>query len=773
MHVPVYLHRSSIPASLVMLLWWLAFAVSATAQVPTPPHIGYVYPAGGKQGSTFLVHVGGQYLSRTDSVLVSGQGFEARIVDYHRPLTQKEFNDLREKQRVLLEKRRTKKADWTPAQEKELEEIRKKLMNPPNRQGNPAIAEVVTLEVILSPNAQTGERELRLHTPTGLSNPMVFCVGQLKEFGDAPAKTEPSRQGAREGRSTRPPANMIVELPATINGQIMPGEVDRYRFKAKQGQRLVIAVNARSLIPYIADAVPGWFQATLALFDEKGREVAYDDDYRHNPDPVLYYEIPKDGEYSIQIKDSIFRGREDFVYRISIGEIPFITSIYPLGCQLGSKSIVEVKGWNLPVSKATIDTKDRRPGSFLLALPKNGISSNQVAFVMETLPETNDAETNDSLDKSQKIDLPRIVNGRIDRSGDVDIFSFIGKEGETIVVEVFARRLNSPLDSLVKVTDMSGKIIGTNDDHEDKGSGLTTHHADSRILFKVPSSGAYFVHILDAQHQGGTEYAYRIRISHPQPDFELRVTPASINLPPGVNVPITVFALRKDGFDGDIHLSLRESNRGIYLSGARIPAGQDKVRLTLTTLPNARGETMNLTLEGRAQIGGQQIGKVAVPADDQMQAFFYRHLVVCKELKAEIIDRSGQRFIPRVTTKLPVKIATGSTTKIDVDLVMPSRTTRFRTDNRPAEKLEFELSDPPEGIAISKSGEGRNAWQISITADPGKIKPGTQGNLIVQVFAARSGTKDKKAKNTARNSIGYLPAIPFEIVSSKIASTSK
>ena len=85
------------------------------------------------------------------------------------------------------------------------------------------------------------------------------------------------------------------------------------------------------MIPYLADAVPGWFQATLALYDASGKELAYDDDFRFHPDPVLYCEIPADGEYVLEIRDAIYRGREDFVYRITVGELPFVTEHFPAG----------------------------------------------------------------------------------------------------------------------------------------------------------------------------------------------------------------------------------------------------------------------------------------------------------------------------------------------------------------------------------------------------------------------------------------------------------
>ena len=50
-----------------------------------------------------------------------------------------------------------------------------------------------------------------------------------------------------------------------MNRQLQPGGVDRYRFTVRQGQPLTARVSARELLPYLADAVPGWMQATLTL----------------------------------------------------------------------------------------------------------------------------------------------------------------------------------------------------------------------------------------------------------------------------------------------------------------------------------------------------------------------------------------------------------------------------------------------------------------------------------------------------------------------------
>src|ERR1035437_8884361 len=55
----------------------LALAFTLTAQQQQMPHPGYVSPAGGRQGTTFEITVGGQFLDGAKSALVSGAGVEA------------------------------------------------------------------------------------------------------------------------------------------------------------------------------------------------------------------------------------------------------------------------------------------------------------------------------------------------------------------------------------------------------------------------------------------------------------------------------------------------------------------------------------------------------------------------------------------------------------------------------------------------------------------------------------------------------------------------
>ncbi|MCK4277428.1 MAG: peptidase, partial [Phycisphaerae bacterium] len=358
-------------------------------------------------------------------------------------------------------------------------------------------------------------------------------------------------------------------------------------------------------------------------------------DYHFNPDPVLYCKIPKDGEYELEIRDAVYRGRKDFVYRISVGPQPFITQAFPLGGREGVKTVAFLDGWNLTTKRLTLDTK---PGdsSIRHASGRHGkLVSNSIPYAVDTLTECDESESNDTVKNAQRIDPGspgKIINGRIAKPGDVDIFRIEGDAGDRIVAEVSARRLNSPLDSLLRLTDASGRVLAWNDDHVLKEkhlhidrAGLLTHQADSYLLAELPKKGSYYVQLSDAQHHGSDAHAYRLRISAPQPDFELRATPSSLYTSPGGIVPICVYAIRRDGFDGDIEVKVK-SPAGFELKGGRIPLGHNCMRMTLTAPKKPPDRPVALKLEGTAQVNGRAVTRPAEAADNVMQAYLYRHL---------------------------------------------------------------------------------------------------------------------------------------------------
>jgi hypothetical protein len=691
--------------SVFRLRIWRALSALVLFSTLTPafcqprPYIGFVYPAGGQQGKTFQIRLGGQGFDELTGVRVSGEGVAARITENYRRLDNQEVQLLNEQASILRRKSlsdsshtmlkqmekevmmsdtmtsgATMMQESSPAEPSKtggrplLERIEKRTQEWVPNPACAAIASLVLVEVTVAPSAEPGEREIRLVTLRGVSNPLPFYVGQVPEVSKKPMITAIQQVLGKEASALRRRApgdeEEQVSIPCTVNGQMASSEVHRYRFEARKGQRLVISTLGRQLVPFIADAVPGWFQPVLALYDADGKELAYDDDYRFKPDPTIFFEVPKDGAYAFTIHDSLYRGREDFVYRIAVGELPFVTSMFPLGGRVGTSVKPEIKGWNLEGAElGQLPPAEAGPGIYSLAAGRKGVASNRVPFALDTLPETMEQEPNNTPAAAQKMTLPVIINGRINRPDDWDVFQFTGKSNDTVVAEVRARRLDSPLDSVLKLTDASGQLLAFNDDTEDLGAGVNTHHADSYFMARLPADGTYYVHIGDTARQGGEEYGYRLRLSTPQPDFELRVVPSSLGIRSNSSATLVVYAMRKDGFAGPIKLTVKDPPPGFAAAPVTMLATQAVGRINIRTTLLSTREPVAVTVSGTAKIDGQEVTHAAVAAEDRMQAFLWRQLVSAKDLEVMVFDPAYQpppkrvapvRPPPPVVTKPPV-----------------------------------------------------------------------------------------------------------------------
>ena len=82
----------------------LAILVAAASSVRAQSqYIGYVYPAGGQQGTTFPIRLGGQGLVYASDLVVSGEGVSVRLVDYYRVLDNQELAFLSQQLNELQE----------------------------------------------------------------------------------------------------------------------------------------------------------------------------------------------------------------------------------------------------------------------------------------------------------------------------------------------------------------------------------------------------------------------------------------------------------------------------------------------------------------------------------------------------------------------------------------------------------------------------------------------------------------------------------------------
>lgn len=745
------------------ILLLLTLHGAGAQSVSWAPAAGFVYPGGAQRGTTTQVMVGGRALASVKEVRVSGVGVQARVVGNYRSLRNM-GGDQRAVLRYLTAARKAElTGDKPPPKPDQLmpgEDGKPKPESKPPKHPlvemlpemslpellhwqaflkrgdrlQPArhLEETVQIEIVVAANAPAATRELRLIGNNGLSNPLRFQIGTLPEH--------------RELEPNETPQGEALKLPCLVNGQVQPGDIDRIRFRATGGQKLVVHGSARTLIPYLADAVPGWFQMAMRITDEEGREVAYADHFRHHPDPVLAFEVPAPGIYTLEIRDSIYRGRDDFVYRVAIGELPLIASRFPLGGRAGEPLRVALQGWNLKRPSLRLDTSPQGPSRRHLTVP----DTHGFDYEIGQFPECFEREPNESPELALKLELPSVANGRIGRSGDSDIYRIDARAGQALAVEVSARRLGSPLDAVVHVATPEGRVIAWQDDHMTKeghlhlGDGLLTHHADPQLTVEPQHDGPLLIRVADTRRAGGPAHGYRLTVTPLQPDFELRVSPSGVSTAAGRHTPISVHVLRRHGFEGEIRLELADAPAGMGLSGAVIPAGADSCRMTLDLPPKLKAGCYTPKLMGRAVLGSETVVREALPTDDRMQAFLWRHLVGAEEWLVRVRGKTGP--ITRIGEG-PIQLAPGGLTVV-----------HFKAWKDLAARISTEASAAPPGVRVSAPKRTKNGFSIELHAAE-EMEPGQRFPLIVDLYPAVDGKRNAKVKFPTNS----LPALPIQI----------
>ena len=314
------------------LLFLLLLPASLAA---ADPYIGYLYPAGAQTGTTVRVLVGGQNLQGIRDGIVPGGGVSIRSItavpSFPAPdATQRKYllewlARIETGNRIAPE--RPEKTDswrknlwWEKLDQLDLLErtiVTRNLCVRRNAlQATPSLRQMAIVEISVAADAEPGAREFRLWGRNGISAPKLFYVDR------APHTPEPLY--VRPGRP-KPPTPLVTRFPAVLDGQIMPGETDRFRLRLEAEKFYTMTLVGRKLQPFIGDAVPGHFQPVLRLLRPDGSEAAFADDEGFNPDPVLRFRPDADGDYLLEVRDNLYRGREDFVYRVTVEprEIPY------------------------------------------------------------------------------------------------------------------------------------------------------------------------------------------------------------------------------------------------------------------------------------------------------------------------------------------------------------------------------------------------------------------------------------------------------------------
>jgi hypothetical protein len=415
--------------------------------------------------------------------------------------------------------------------------------------------------VTIAPDAALGEHTLRVRTATGISPLRTFYVGALPVVEEKEPNTEFDKP-------------QKIGLNVTIAGVIQNEDVDYFAMDLKKGQRVTAEVEGLRL----ATGATTIFDPFIAILDAKRFEVASDDDSALLvQDPVVSYVAEEDGTYIIQLRESSYGGDGNCQYRLHVGTFPRPRAVFPPGGQEGAEQTVQYLGDVGGTFEQTIKLPDKTLTSFMpLFAQRDGLQSpSGNRFRVVPFGNVIEAEPNDDQKTATPVaSFPIAMNGVIGKAGDYDFFKFTAKKDQALDFTVYARRVRSPLDSVIHIFDASGKVLNGNDDNQGP---------DSYQRFTFPADGEYAIRIYDQLHDGGPEYVYRIEAQPVTPFATLSIPLITVNsqerqtivVPRGNRYAALIRANRAD-FGGEMKLSFGDLPKGVTaacdnLSGDLVP----------------------------------------------------------------------------------------------------------------------------------------------------------------------------------------------------------
>ena len=448
-------------------------------------------------------------------------------------------------------------------------------------------------------------------TRLGISSARCFSVGTLAE-------------------TTRLKPNLSAETAVPLqansvcNAFTTAKAVDHYSFTGKQGERYAIDCAAAGIDSKLTPVV--------ILADAGGRDLQAE-----RRSGFLEVTLPADGKYLIKVHGLTYQGGPENFYRLALTQL------------------------------APNQTAQRQP-------PTQRVGSASLPLLSQTTSMVKEVEPNDKPNQAQKLTLPCTIQGDFATAGDVDSYEFEAKKGDVWWMEVVSERLGLPTDPFVvvqKVTktatgeqladaaefnDIASPVKLSSNGYAYDGPPYDTGSADPLGKFEAKEDGTYRIRIRDLF--GGTRAdprnVYSLIIRKAEPDFtmvawalhmELRngdraALSKPVALRNGATMGFDVVAIRKDGFDGEIQLSVENLPPGVTASGLRIPAGKSQGYVLLTAAENAERGITNARLVGRAKIGTEEVTRTGATAS----------------MVWPVKDASGEVPVPRLFADFPVSV---------------------------------------------------------------------------------------------------------------------
>jgi len=450
-----------------------------------------------------------------------------------------------------------------------------------NKGKKPRKGQRVLLDVRSDFGSDLGSHMFRLVSNRGVSNALSLYVTAENVV------LEQGSPGSLPGDFQR------VNWPAIVTGRISKeGEVDYYAVEVSAGRGLLFEV----------DSLGGGLDPVVTLFEPSGSwlnsdrlaRLAFNDDVSNRSAAALSYHFKKSGRYVVGVAAFVGLGGPDFSYQLRIADLSASVPADSLTGRTGrlahplkqrwqerdfardieSDRLNELESRTLRVSNLqkhlsnpTVDS-DGKPvieGTPKLQEQKSAGASLSILV----LPIVKDREPNDRLTEALNVSIPAIVEGTIERAGDVDCFRITVEANQSMAFEIQTKGALPPLFSpRLELWTASGEEVLTNVYQRIGGDGDDwVQSLEPKVIHSFDQGGEYCVKLRDLTSRNGSpDFTYRLLIRDQIPHVgDIEIKEDRFNLVIGEARKLTISAGQEEGFDGQIAVRVEDLPPGVVV----------------------------------------------------------------------------------------------------------------------------------------------------------------------------------------------------------------
>ena len=509
------------------------------------PQLVSNFPIGGKLGEKVEVEILGKFMEDPQEILFYCDELKAEVIE------------------IKFEVEEDKRQGWA-------------------RKDGDRFSDRALLEIQIESDASLGIHYFRIVTSEGISNPLKFRVTSDTNIREVDT--------AHNQLLTAQPIN---SFPSVIQGQLPTlGEIDYYSFQASKDEFLCFQIDFMTSSTVLAM----WnFRPTISLYEmrsswfEPNRKIPLitNDPMQHRP--TTAFKFPKTGKYFLEVKEISGKTGADYhtsyQLRTFHGTNPDNTECafendepahsFPLKWTWAGESaqkliqVLSERDFTRKLKRDWIETLwSRSP------LKHESQTSDQITnSPVKRFDSFVESEPNNTLDQALDVStVPVIMEGVIDKPGDVDMFTFELSSEDSLAFEIETPLKKTPeFIPWITVLNENGKEIVQNLNKIWGRSGnFQKKYLEAKTLYDFDQAGKYFIRVRNVTSRHGDRYfKYRLLVRSQVPHVgAIRPNKDHIKLRPGQADTLSVAFELEEGFDGQVLLSVDNLPLGVTTSSA-------------------------------------------------------------------------------------------------------------------------------------------------------------------------------------------------------------